>query len=165
VTFCNQSLRFHAIINALQATTSKSTLRKGLTNALFVLPIRSQMEEESWWTATSTNGKMLERVRQIFKLRHLLLQTATNSIVIHSYIQLRSVGFTWIQEGCLPCSSNYDGSTFQCGEASARNTSVAFETIIKAELVKPGKIEFLYRKDTVKEKDGFISGRFSFYIN
>lgn len=37
--------------------------------------------------------------------------------------------------------------------------------ILRLYFVKKGKIEFLYRKDSVKEKDGFISGIFSLYID
>ena len=52
-----------------------------------------------------------------------------------------------------------------CGEAKARDTSVAFETDMKLYFAKKGKIEFLYRKDSTKEKDGWISGFFSFYVD
>lgn len=31
--------------------------------------------------------------------------------------------------------------------------------------VKKGKVEFLYRKDSVKEDDGWISGVFEFYVD
>ena len=47
----------------------------------------------------------------------------------------------------------------------ARNTSVAFEAIFKVYLVKKGTIEFLYRKDSTQETDGFVSGFFSLYVD
>lgn len=53
----------------------------------------------------------------------------------------------------------------ECGEASARDTSVAFEMAMRLYFVKKGKIEFLYRKDSAKEKDGWISGLFSFFVD
>jgi hypothetical protein len=31
--------------------------------------------------------------------------------------------------------------------------------------VKKGKIEFLYRKDSVRERDGWVSGQFSFFVD
>jgi hypothetical protein len=52
-----------------------------------------------------------------------------------------------------------------CGDASARDTSVAFEMNFKLYFVKKGRIEFLYRKDSVRERDGWISGQFSFYVD
>ena len=42
---------------------------------------------------------------------------------------------------------------------------MAFETIMKLYFVKNGKIEFLYRKDSTKEQDGWVSGIFSFYAD
>lgn len=66
---------------------------------------------------------------------------------------------------CQACSPSTGGGSLECGTASARDTSVAFETVMRLYFVKRGKIEFLYRKDSTKEKDGFISGIFSFYID
>jgi hypothetical protein len=57
------------------------------------------------------------------------------------------------------------GDSLTCGEASATDTTVAFETILKLYFVKAGKIEFLYRKDSVKESGGWISGVFNLYVN
>ena len=31
--------------------------------------------------------------------------------------------------------------------------------------VKKGKVEFLYKKDSTKEKDGWVSGFFSFFVD
>ena len=45
-----------------------------------------------------------------------------------------------------------------------RDTSVVFEFTLDAFFVKQGKIEVLYRKDSIKEEDGFISGVFEFYM-
>lgn len=36
---------------------------------------------------------------------------------------------------------------------------------LKLYFVKKGKIEFIYTKDSTKEKDGWVSGIFSFYID
>jgi hypothetical protein len=88
-----------------------STLRRDLTNAPYVLQTHSQTEVESWWTVASINGQMLYNLRQIFKLRHLSSQTATNSIVNY-LVSHFIIGFTWIEEGCTPCGSSADGSTF-----------------------------------------------------
>ena len=53
----------------------------------------------------------------------------------------------------------------QCGEAAAKDTTTAFEMTMHINFVKSGQIEFLYTKDSTKEKDGFISGVFQFYID
>lgn len=42
---------------------------------------------------------------------------------------------------------------------------MAFEMTLKLYFVKKGKIEFLYTKDSTKEKDSWVSGIFSFYID
>lgn len=73
--------------------------------------------------------------------------------------------FTWLSDGCKSCSANLDGSALECGTSDARETSVAFENVMKVFFVKKGKIEFLYRKDSSREKDGWISGIFSFYVD
>lgn len=36
---------------------------------------------------------------------------------------------------------------------------------MKVFFVKKGKVEFLYRKGSSREKDGWISGIFSFYVD
>jgi len=45
--------------------------------------------------------------------------------------------------------------------ASARDTSAAFETTLKLYFVKQGKVEFLYKKDSTKEKDGWNQESFN----
>lgn len=75
------------------------------------------------------------------------------------------VGFVWLQSECKPCTSSPIGDTFYCGESKARDTSLAFESTMELYFVKKGKIEFLYRKDSAKEKDGWMSGIFSFHID
>lgn len=52
-----------------------------------------------------------------------------------------------------------------CGDADARDTSVAFETVMHFYFVKKGKVEFLYTKDSTVEKDGWVSGIFQFYVD
>ena len=61
---------------------------------------------------------------------------------------------------CNTCYASDGGQSLLCGLASARDTSVAFETILKLFFVKKGKIEFLYKKDSTQEKDGWVSGFF-----
>jgi hypothetical protein len=36
---------------------------------------------------------------------------------------------------------------------------------MRVNIVKKGKIEFYYRKDSTKERDGWISGIFSFFMD
>lgn len=36
---------------------------------------------------------------------------------------------------------------------------------MKLYFVKKGKVEFLYKKDSTKEKDGWVSGFFSFFMD
>ena len=73
--------------------------------------------------------------------------------------------FMWLQDECKTCGSGKDGKALECGEATARDTSVAFQTVVRVYFVKKGKVEFLYRKDSTKEKDGWVSGIFSFYVD
>lgn len=75
------------------------------------------------------------------------------------------LGFAWVASDCTPCNSTIGGGSLICGEAKARDTSVAFEMSLKQYFVKKGKIEFLYRKDSTKEKDGWISGFFSMFVD
>lgn len=70
-----------------------------------------------------------------------------------------------MQSGCQNCHPSSDGSSLVCGDASARDTSVAFETTFKIQFVKKGKIEFLYKKESIRERDGWISGFFSLFID
>lgn len=66
---------------------------------------------------------------------------------------------------CKPCQASPGGGSLTCGEATARDTSVAFEVAYKLYFVKTGRISFLYRKDSTKEKDGWVSGLFSLFID
>jgi len=50
--------------------------------------------------------------------------------------------FAWYAKDCQPCSPTPGGGSYTCGEADARDTSVAFETIMKVFFVKKGIIEF-----------------------
>jgi hypothetical protein len=75
------------------------------------------------------------------------------------------IGFSWFHSDCQPCSASPGGEKLVCGNASAKNTSVAFEMEMRLYFVKRGKVEFLYRKDSVKEKDGWVSGFFSFFVD
>lgn len=52
-----------------------------------------------------------------------------------------------------------------CGTAEAIDTSIAFETVMRIYFVKHGKIEFLYKKDSTQEEDGWTSGIFEFFVN
>lgn len=73
--------------------------------------------------------------------------------------------FTWFDGDCKPCQASPGGGSFLCGESAARDTSVAFETVMKLYFVKQGSIEFYYTKDSTQESDGWVSGLFSFYID
>lgn len=75
------------------------------------------------------------------------------------------LGFSWFNSDCSVCEPSPGGGSLLCGEATAKDTSVAFELVLKLYFVKKGKIEFLYTKDSTKEKDGWISGLFSFYVD
>ncbi len=73
------------------------------------------------------------------------------------------------------CSPSREGASVQCGQASATETTTVFEFTMRMAFVKgqkifvkyrkAGQIEFLYTKETTKEKDGFISGVFQLYID
>ena len=52
-----------------------------------------------------------------------------------------------------------------CGDASARDTSIAFEMNYRLYFIKKGRIEFLYKKDSVRERDGWVSGQFSLFVD
>jgi hypothetical protein len=52
-----------------------------------------------------------------------------------------------------------------CGDATARDTSVAFDMTFRLYFVKKGRIEFTYKKDSVRERDGWVSGYFSLFID
>lgn len=73
--------------------------------------------------------------------------------------------YQWITADCEPCTASPAGDALECGNSTAKNTSVAFELSLKLYFVKKGKIEFFYKKDSTQEKDGFISGFFSFYVD
>ncbi len=66
---------------------------------------------------------------------------------------------------CEVSKASPGGGALVAGEAKARDTTVAFEMTLKLYFVKKGKIEFLYTKDSTKERDSWISGIFSFYID
>ena len=66
---------------------------------------------------------------------------------------------------CSVCTAGFQGSSLQCGSATAVDTTTAFEITLHLNLVKTGSIEFLYMKDSTKEKDGFVSGLFQFYVD
>ncbi|CDW84817.1 UNKNOWN [Stylonychia lemnae] len=71
----------------------------------------------------------------------------------------------WIEEECLPCQVLNAGQYLSCGEASARETSVAHEIVFELFFYKKGKLSLIYRKDTVREIDGWMSGIFEIYID
>lgn len=73
--------------------------------------------------------------------------------------------FSWTETECKPCSASSGGGSFVCGEADARDTTVAFESVLKLYFVKKGSIEFYYTKDSTQEADGWISGLFSLYVD
>jgi len=73
--------------------------------------------------------------------------------------------FSWYTKDCSICSPTPGGGSYTCGEATARDTTVAFETIMKVYFVKKGIIEFQYTKDSTQETDGWISGLFQFFID
>ena len=78
---------------------------------------------------------------------------------------IKFAGFSWVTTGCENCQSTPSGDALQCGVADAKETSVAFEMNMRVNIVKKGKIEFYYRKDSTKERDGWISGIFSFFMD
>ena len=73
------------------------------------------------------------------------------------------IGLSWVKEDCEVCKPSSGGASLTCGQSSAHDTSVAFEFVLALYFVKPGKIEFLYRKDSVSESGGWTSGTFTFY--
>ena len=77
---------------------------------------------------------------------------------IYIYIEV-----SWISEDCENCKASPGGGSLVCGSATARNTTVAFEFVLRLFFVKPGKVSFLYKKDTIKEIGGWTSGAFTFF--
>lgn len=76
-----------------------------------------------------------------------------------------NLGFNWIPSGCQNCHAGPGGNSLVCGDATARDTSIAFEMTFRLYFVKKGKIEFSYKKDSIRERDGWISGAFSVFMN
>lgn len=72
---------------------------------------------------------------------------------------------SWISKDCEKCKASPGGTSLVCGEAAARDTTVAFEFVLRLFFVKPGKVSFLYRKDSVAENGGWVSGVLQFFQN
>lgn len=123
-----------------------------------------QMVVDFLLMATLESGPMLYLINLKWLSKALYNSTAMNMNVISIKLALY-LGFSWLNDECTSCAPSPGGGSLMCGEASARDTTVAFETILRLYFVKKGKIEFLYTKDSTIEKDGWFSGIFQFYID
>ena len=113
--------------------------------------------------ASSASGATHWRQAQRCSRRRMRTYHAI-SMLVREIVLIKLVGSQWVEEDCEQCKSNEGGTALECGESKVRDTSVVFEFTLDAFFVKQGKIEILYRKDSIKEEDGFISGVLEFYM-
>lgn len=143
----------------------KQTPKIGNTNARLAPPTPSRMAADFQLMVISESGRGPLKTTQSSSEKLVLLDIAINTNVNLFIIFILPSGYTWIESDCELCAPSPGGGSYICGESKARDTSVAFETVMRLYFVKKGQIEFLFTKDATTEKDGWISGVFQFFVD
>jgi hypothetical protein len=115
---------FPAVSRVGQESTLISTQKTEFISAQNALPIPTQAEEVSLLAEISEIGQMLSTLQVPLRSSPGYNRIASPTTV--STLSQTVSAFQWLKQDCDPCGPSPGGASLLCGNAYARNTSVAF---------------------------------------